>query len=83
MEIIGQFNKGFIIVRLRSDLLIIDQHASDEKYNYERFQKKARIQTQRLIRYVFKYRNNAFQFELYLFTFLTLVPHYSRVCLDY
>uniref|UniRef100_A0A158Q6Z9 DNA_mis_repair domain-containing protein n=1 Tax=Elaeophora elaphi TaxID=1147741 RepID=A0A158Q6Z9_9BILA len=49
MEILGQFNKGFIIVRLNNDLFIIDQHASDEKYNFERFQKKARIQTQRLI----------------------------------
>jgi DNA mismatch repair ATPase MutL len=27
MEIIGQFNLGFIIVKLRSDLFIIDQHA--------------------------------------------------------
>ncbi|KAL3998980.1 DNA mismatch repair protein MutL family protein [Acanthocheilonema viteae] len=49
MEILGQFNKGFIIVRLNNDLFIVDQHASDEKYNFERFQKKARIQTQRLI----------------------------------
>ncbi|KAK6106948.1 DNA mismatch repair protein MutL family protein [Brugia pahangi] len=49
MEILGQFNKGFIIVRLNDDLFIIDQHASDEKYNFERFQKKARIQTQHLL----------------------------------
>lgn len=52
MEILGQFNKGFIIVRLNNDLFIVDQHASDEKYNFERFQKKARIQTQRLIRFL-------------------------------
>lgn len=50
MEILGQFNKGFIIVRLNNDLFIVDQHASDEKYNFERFQKKAHVQTQRLIR---------------------------------
>ncbi|VDK86186.1 unnamed protein product [Litomosoides sigmodontis] len=49
MEILGQFNKGFIIVRLNNDLFIVDQHASDEKYNFERFQKKAHIQTQQLI----------------------------------
>ncbi|VDN57583.1 unnamed protein product [Dracunculus medinensis] len=49
MEIIGQFNKGFIIVRLRDELFIVDQHASDEIYNFERFQKRAKIQTQRLI----------------------------------
>ena len=36
LEIIGQFNKGFIIAKLGDDLFIIDQHASDEKYNFER-----------------------------------------------
>uniref|UniRef100_A0A158R598 DNA_mis_repair domain-containing protein n=1 Tax=Syphacia muris TaxID=451379 RepID=A0A158R598_9BILA len=50
MEVIGQFNKGFIITRLRGDLFIVDQHASDEKYNFERFQKHARIQSQSLLR---------------------------------
>ncbi|WKX89615.1 hypothetical protein Q1695_008902 [Nippostrongylus brasiliensis] len=49
MEVIGQFNKGFIIARLRDHLFLVDQHASDEKYNFERFQKKARVETQRLI----------------------------------
>lgn len=37
MKIIGQFNKGFIIALLDKELFIIDQHASDEKFNYERF----------------------------------------------
>ena len=36
MSIIGQFNLGFIVARLGQDLFIIDQHASDEKYNFER-----------------------------------------------
>ncbi|GAV30222.1 hypothetical protein PMKS-003731 [Pichia membranifaciens] len=38
MEIVGQFNKGFIIVYKRDtdDILIIDQHASDEKFNFEK-----------------------------------------------
>lgn len=36
MQVIGQFNLGFIIARLGQDLFIIDQHASDEKYNFER-----------------------------------------------
>ncbi|CCW62026.1 unnamed protein product [Phytomonas sp. EM1] len=36
MQIIGQFNHGFIMTTLGSDLFVIDQHASDEKYNYER-----------------------------------------------
>ncbi|KAJ3275574.1 ATP-binding mismatch repair protein [Terramyces sp. JEL0728] len=36
MQIIGQFNKGFILASLRNHLFIVDQHASDEKFNYER-----------------------------------------------
>ena len=36
MQVVGQFNLGFIIARLGQDLFIIDQHASDEKYNFER-----------------------------------------------
>lgn len=37
MKVIGQFNKGFIIVYKEDtgDLLIVDQHASDEKFNFE------------------------------------------------
>lgn len=66
MEVIGQFNLGFIIVRRRvsaqggdsggedagavqDDLFIVDQHASDEKYNFERLQETTVIQSQRLI----------------------------------
>ncbi|EPB65965.1 MutL dimerization domain protein [Ancylostoma ceylanicum] len=49
MSVIGQFNKGFIITRLRDHLFLVDQHASDEKYNFERFQKKARVETQKLL----------------------------------
>ncbi|KAH7316409.1 hypothetical protein B0J17DRAFT_711199 [Rhizoctonia solani] len=59
MEILGQFNLGFIIVRLRKktsggglldDLFIIDQHAADEKFNFERLQRTTKIQSQRLIK---------------------------------
>ncbi|SCV70211.1 BQ2448_1605 [Microbotryum intermedium] len=35
---------------LQDDLFIIDQHASDEKYNYEDLQKSTVIQSQRLLR---------------------------------
>jgi len=35
-QIVGQFNLGFIVARLGTDLFIIDQHAADEKYNFER-----------------------------------------------
>ncbi|CAI5437608.1 unnamed protein product [Caenorhabditis angaria] len=48
MRIIGQFNKGFIITELRNNLFIIDQHASDEKYNFEKLQKSAKLTKQPL-----------------------------------
>lgn len=57
MRIIGQFNLGFIIaVREREDqdvedVFIIDQHASDEKYNFERLQAETVMQVQTLARY--------------------------------
>ena len=49
MEILGQFNKGFIITRLEKDLFIVDQHATDEKYNFETLQRDTVIQSQKLI----------------------------------
>jgi DNA mismatch repair protein PMS2 len=57
MTIIGQFNLGFILA-LRppqnsddgDELFIIDQHAADEKYNYERLQRTVTLQNQRLVR---------------------------------
>ncbi|NXS60302.1 PMS2 endonuclease, partial [Brachypteracias leptosomus] len=49
MEIIGQFNLGFIIAKLNSDLFIIDQHATDEKYNFEMLQQHTILQGQKLI----------------------------------
>ncbi|RKO89413.1 MutL C terminal dimerization domain-containing protein, partial [Blyttiomyces helicus] len=50
MRVVGQFNLGFIIARLGADLFIVDQHASDEKYNYEELQRTMKIDPQRLIR---------------------------------
>lgn len=38
LEIIGQFNKGFIICQLNEELdklFVVDQHAADEKTNFE------------------------------------------------
>lgn len=32
MEIVGQFNLGFIIARVNDELYILDQHACDEKF---------------------------------------------------
>ncbi|KAF1751505.1 hypothetical protein GCK72_018059 [Caenorhabditis remanei] len=48
MKVIGQFNHGFIICRLRGHLFIVDQHASDEKYNFERLQNSAKLTKQPL-----------------------------------
>lgn len=49
MEILGQFNLGFIITKLEKDLFIVDQHATDEKYNFETLQRDTVIQSQKLI----------------------------------
>jgi DNA mismatch repair protein PMS2 len=56
MRIIGQFNLGFILaVRPPTpasptpDLFIIDQHASDEKYNFERLSANTILVSQRLV----------------------------------
>lgn len=50
MRIIGQFNLGFIIVRLDDDLFIVDQHASDEKYNFEQLKRTTVLQNQPMLR---------------------------------
>ncbi|KAK6463534.1 hypothetical protein DFJ63DRAFT_312842 [Scheffersomyces coipomensis] len=51
MKLIGQFNLGFILVSLndQKNLFIIDQHASDEKFNFERLQNEIKINYQNLI----------------------------------
>jgi len=61
MKVIGQFNLGFIlasraaksdkneVVTTGDELFIIDQHASDEKYNFERLQSTTLVQSQRLV----------------------------------
>lgn len=58
MEIIGQFNLGFIITKLNSDIFMIDQHATDEKYNFEMLQQHTALQGQRLIVWEFTSINN-------------------------
>ena len=63
MRVIGQFNLGFIIAGRQTDLsaesrgidddlFIIDQHASDEKFNFERLQTTTVFEPQRLARLV-------------------------------
>ncbi|KAF2017976.1 DNA mismatch repair protein MutL [Aaosphaeria arxii CBS 175.79] len=56
MRIIGQFNLGFILAvrppsstSATADLFIIDQHASDEKYNFESFSANTILTSQRLV----------------------------------
>jgi len=56
MRILGQFNLGFILAirppshdQDQDELFIIDQHAADEKYNYERFSRTITLQSQRLV----------------------------------
>jgi DNA mismatch repair ATPase MutL len=49
MAIYGQFNLGFLIVGHRQDLFIVDQHATDEKYNFETLQRTTVIGSQRMV----------------------------------
>ena len=49
MRIIGQFNLGFIIAELNGDLYLLDQHACDEKYRFEKLQQNTTIHQQPLI----------------------------------
>ncbi|KAL3033665.1 hypothetical protein AAZX31_02G148100 [Glycine max] len=50
MKVIGQFNLGFIICKLDQDLFIVDQHAADEKYNFERLSQSTILNQQPLLR---------------------------------
>lgn len=49
MNVIGQFNLGFIITQLEDDLFIIDQHATDEIYNFETLQRTTELTSQKLV----------------------------------
>ena len=65
MEVIGQFNLGFIIVKRKKstdkrsynscsildsfDLFIVDQHAADEEYNFEKFMRETVLESQPLL----------------------------------
>lgn len=52
MRVVGQFNLGFILVvkpGKDDDLFVIDQHASDEIYNFERLQRETVLSRQPLV----------------------------------
>lgn len=50
MKVIGQFNKGFIITKLGSALFVIDQHASDERRNFDELLESKQLDPQALIK---------------------------------
>lgn len=49
MQIIGQFNLGFILTKLGEEIFIIDQHASDEKFRFEKLSTETKLKTQKLL----------------------------------
>jgi len=50
MTIIGQFNLGFILAMCKNNhLWILDQHACDEKYNFEKIFAETKVHEQNLI----------------------------------
>ncbi|CAD5207435.1 unnamed protein product [Bursaphelenchus okinawaensis] len=46
MSVIGQYNNAFILARHGHEMFMIDQHAADEKYNFEWLQKNAKVRSQ-------------------------------------
>ncbi|SGZ54344.1 CIC11C00000001362 [Sungouiella intermedia] len=49
MQVVGQFNLGFIIVVHLGKLFIVDQHALDEIFNYERLMRSLVLRAQPLV----------------------------------
>ncbi len=49
MEVIGQFNLGFVLTRLARDVFIVDQHAADEKCNFERLERAGLLDSQAMV----------------------------------
>lgn len=52
LEVVGQFNNGFILSELRgekSEYFIIDQHAADERFNLETLIENRKISRQSLL----------------------------------
>lgn len=50
MQVIGQFNLGFILTKCKNNnLWVLDQHACDEKYNFERLCANTVMHEQKLL----------------------------------
>uniref|UniRef100_A0A914YBE0 MutL C-terminal dimerisation domain-containing protein n=1 Tax=Panagrolaimus superbus TaxID=310955 RepID=A0A914YBE0_9BILA len=52
MKVLWQFNKSFIFCNLDKHVFIVDQHAADEKGNFENYVKNAKLKRQILIKFV-------------------------------
>lgn len=50
VRVIGQFNQGFILGTLNGYLMIFDQHAVDEIYNFEMIKKNIKFSKQSLLK---------------------------------
>lgn len=50
MKIIGQFNTGFILAELDGDIFLIDQHAADERFNFEKVCTELKIRPLKCVR---------------------------------
>ena len=49
MEVIGQWNKAFLVTKLGSDIYAIDQHAAWEAQNFEKLRKQTTKKRQKLL----------------------------------
>lgn len=49
MQVLGQFNRGFILARLDKHVFIIDQHATDERANFEEQLDKSPLVEQKMV----------------------------------
>lgn len=87
MHIVGQFNLGFILalrpssISSPAELFIIDQHASDEKYNFERLQSSTVVQNQRLV-HPYNLQLTAIEEEIILENNATLLNNGFLVAVD-
>ncbi|KAL3313185.1 Mismatch repair endonuclease pms2, partial [Cichlidogyrus casuarinus] len=81
MEIIGQYNQGFIIARLKRDLFIIDQHATDEKNRFEALVREHKFEQQPLA-CAMKLNLSVYQEELIMENEATFDLSGFRFCID-
>ena len=49
MKILGQFNRGFILTQLDSDIFVVDQHAAEERRNFDSLLSTYELEPQKLM----------------------------------